>query len=681
VSTIVIDGLSEEDFRRSIQNRLRENKARIVIERLRTLVAPYAGPDGILPKRFLTVGPDDLVLSGWAGLGEAVSRHDRPGRPVTAVSIAFGWPGDDDLPQPDSEGRLKPHLEVSYFTDDSFPFSQSGREDLLEGYSFYGCTWAGDAEATDTALWLDGIDDLHGALALLETRLLSSEQPDPDEIMAGTLGSCLLSTLLFQAVGNKIAQDGLPRALCVTSGSNGVYPYFDAPVVGMPEDVLQAGEAQDDLAGMDQGIPGPRYSSLLMTGIPRAKKRAVLVLDESENESANRIARLRGLPEDQHEAAQLHPEIHAPAPIPEQPYPAEVPQHDSPLLAKKGAHKSWDLRETLGSADDDSYLAGRLAADPEVDEWASSEPDLGEWAPVDPLAGLREPEDWAPTELAPEKRDPKEWAPPEPSSDMRDSDQWAKAEPSPEPRDPKEWAPPEPLSDVRGAGDWGQVEPQPAAPEPDDWFPVDPLQADPEPVEWSSAASAPPEPVPVDHLPDDGCAADPIVVEPGTVDWRKYDADPGDPPPVEADPLTEPDRQPEPVLTASHVETPVLPGFSMLEPELQQRLQNLLSGYVAPVSIAPVPAPVIPMDFVHHDKPVEQIAVEPEPVSTPEASAVAAVEQVAARGLKARLLIWFGSQNVRWIGKASSAAISLLLGRRRRKKRSPPTRKRRIQDR
>jgi hypothetical protein len=346
MTTIVIDGLNEESFRRSIENRLREGRAGAAIARLRAQLAPYTGPGGILPERLLTIGTADLTLIGWDTLGDAVRQHDRPGHPVTALSIAFGWPGEE-APLPDAEGCLRPYVETSYFTDEAFPFSQSAREDLLEGYSAYGCNWSGDAEATDTALSLDGIDDLYGALATLEARLLASDEPDEDVLRAGSLGSCMLSALLVQAVSEQIARDGLPRPLCVMAGSNNVYPYFDAPVVGMPEEPRKAAEVQEVRDEVDHGVPVPRYSSLLMTGIPRARKRAVLVLNESEDELANRIAGLRSLnhPDSEHEVTR--PEALPVVPAPEQAEPVMAAVRIGPLLAKKPAREAWDFREML----------------------------------------------------------------------------------------------------------------------------------------------------------------------------------------------------------------------------------------------------------------------------------------------------------------------------------------------
>jgi hypothetical protein len=336
--------LNEEEFRRSIENKLREDRAGAAIARLRTLLEPYVGLGRILPERFLTIDSVDLVLGGWELLGDAICQYDRPGRPVTALSIAFGWPGDDG-PQPDAAGCFRPHIETSYFNDDAYPFSQCGREDLLDGYSYYGCNWAGDAEATDAVLSLEGIDDLHTALAALEARLLASVEPDEDGIRAGSLASCLLSVLLFQAVSEQIAGNGLPRPLCITAGSNGVYPYFDAPVAGMPEDARLAAEAQLDVIEAGQAVPAPRYSSLLMTEIPRAKKRAVLVLDESEEELADRLAGLRSSRHAEGENPETRGEAIPATPAPELVEAASLALGNEPLLAKKPDRGASDIRE------------------------------------------------------------------------------------------------------------------------------------------------------------------------------------------------------------------------------------------------------------------------------------------------------------------------------------------------
>lgn len=365
---ITLDGLGEEEFRRSIEMRLRRGLSGPAIERLRALIAPYAGPGGLLPERFLTVSADDFYFYGWESLADAVGRHDLPGRPVTALSIAFGWPGEE-APVPDADGRLPPCIEVGYYTDESFPFSQSARDDLLEGYSYHGCTWSGDVVAADNALSLGGIDDLNGALACLEADLLASEDPDEEGIRAGSLGACLLSALLFRAVELRIERDGLPRPLCVMAGSSGVYPYFDAPVVGMAEDERKAAEAAEALAA-NQGLPGPRYSSLLLTSIPRARKRAVLVLEDGAADEARRIASLRGMAHGEAES----PAAPAEEPVAEAGDQAIVPIPGGPLLAKKAPKADWDFRDMLSPAE--PFRSGDESAHDEYpDEEGEPEPD------------------------------------------------------------------------------------------------------------------------------------------------------------------------------------------------------------------------------------------------------------------------------------------------------------------
>jgi hypothetical protein len=367
VTTITVDGLNEDTFRRVIEGRLRQGKAGEAVDKLRLLLAPYAGPGRILPERFMTVSSSDLVLIGWDSLGESIARHDRPGSQITALSIAFGWPGEDP-PVADADGKLSPHLEVAYFTDEAYPFSQSGRDDLLDGYSYHGCTWSDQGMATDSALALAGIDDLHGALALLEARLLDCEAPDVEEIRAGSLGACLLSVLLVQAVGERIERDGLPRPICVLSGSNGVYPYFDAPVAGIPADILKAAENEDeDALPLGQGVPTQRYSSLMVTSIPRARKRAVLVLNESPEETAQRNASLRGMGLGEAGPAEGSPApaVFEPQDLPVPSLPPEItPVPGGPLMVRKKPSESWDFRDLLSPAEPERPATDSLPIEP-----------------------------------------------------------------------------------------------------------------------------------------------------------------------------------------------------------------------------------------------------------------------------------------------------------------------------
>ena len=251
MSSITIDGLDEEIFRRNIEGMLRVGEADRAAAKLRALITPFCGEGGILPARFAEVSSADIILKGWDKLAASLARNDRPRHPISALTIAvsnaevLGFDSDD-------QGPL---IATSHFTDEAYPFSNSGLGDLLDGYSFYGCEWHGSSAHVDTALSLGGIDDLYRAIAAIEGALIASARPDPDKIRAGSIGSCYLAVLVYQAVRDAVRTAGVPRAICVMAGNEGIYPYFDAPVIGSMECVEQGlvaaatVEAADAVAG------------------------------------------------------------------------------------------------------------------------------------------------------------------------------------------------------------------------------------------------------------------------------------------------------------------------------------------------------------------------------------------------------------------------------------------------
>lgn len=669
MTVIAVDGLSEEDFRRSIENRLREGKPAVALERIRRLLAVHVGPSGILPDRFMTIEAKDLVLRGWQALEPAIQRHDRPGRPITALSISFGWPGED-LPQPDAQGHLRPFIETGYFTDDAYPFSHSARDDLLDGYSFHGCTWAADYQAVDNALSLEGVDDLHGTLALLEARLLASEQPDPDEILAGSLGACLLSVLLYQAVGERIERDGLPRPLCIMAGSNGVYPYFDAPVAGFPEEARKAAESEEEEIEVSTAIPVPRYSSLLLTGVPRGTKRAVLVLQESEEEMAARFAHLRDQSHIDADPGTPQPELPPESTEPALPEPEIAELATSPLLAKKQPGKAWDFRDMLSPAGPDSPQADREEIN--WDDWSDAPSSVGEEAetldsgPIDWAKPFdASPLGFEPPKVAPLQAEP---TPTEPPTIEPEPAGWDMPVETPVPdagfaaTDPVDW--PEPLLPP------AEEEAQALDGEPIDWS--EPSEAllsegeeapalEQEPVDWAEQFDAPPlglEPPAVvpesaerDELPE----APPLPIEAevqapeaSPIDWSAP-SETLPPPAFQHEPIDwgEPAEASEPVADSAPSESAdwpdhlARPGFSLLEPSSE-----------ASVTVAYAPLPPLELTEPEPDPEPEPAAVDPRDRPIPDwpfglgwledHEEAACAEAPLRPGLWARLRAWIG---------------------------------------
>lgn len=294
METITIDGMDEHDFRHSIEDMLRHDDVDDAINRLRALLTPYAGEGGILPARFLTVTTDQIALSGWSGLGARLGAFDRPGHPISAIGIAMADPIEAGR-RPDDAGRLAPCIETCYLSDSGYPFSEATRDDLLDGYSREGFEYQGDFEGIDTDLAIDGIDDLYGAIAQLETRLLRSDNPHPDEIRAGSLGACFLAALIHQAVRDTIRRQGLPRPLCVMTGCDGVYPFFDAPVTGSIEDTDVAKPAWQEEWGDEDEAEGPleltpgEASLLNLISRKEKTKKPVLVVNREDMRKAERF--------------------------------------------------------------------------------------------------------------------------------------------------------------------------------------------------------------------------------------------------------------------------------------------------------------------------------------------------------------------------------------------------------
>ena len=281
---IIIDGMEEHAFRRSIEIMLRNGRADEAVEQLRKLLPECAGEGKTLPARLLELSPEQINLGGWDRLTARVEEYSRPTIPITAIGI--GDPEDLGL-EPDAKGNLKPPLATSYYPDATFPFSETDRADLLEGYSSFGCEWQGDHDRIDDTLSIEGIDDLYGAIIRLENEVAASERPDPELIRAGAIGACYLGVMVWQAARRAVIELGLPRPMAILLVNSDAYPFFDAPVMTCDEylddGALQVVEHQSAPSYDDVEAEEAEAGSLLDIagiGAHRASaKKMALVLD------------------------------------------------------------------------------------------------------------------------------------------------------------------------------------------------------------------------------------------------------------------------------------------------------------------------------------------------------------------------------------------------------------------
>lgn len=291
---ITIDGMAEEEFRRSIETMLRNGQADEAAIKLKALVNDHAGEDNILAARFLTIKSDEITLGGWDRLADQLKQYDRAENRITAIGVDIADPEDAGV-WPDEDGKLAPFIETNFFSDSAYPFSVMDRQDLLDGYTMYGCEWQGNYDQADSTLSVQGIDDLYGSIVSLEMEISQYEEPPADEISAGALGACYLAVLIHIAVRDAALNLGLPRPMCLLAGSSNAYPFFDSPVLTLEEydakrsvkHEPQLVEAAIDSEAEDELQPAEMASleSLTMPRKKVAKKMALMVEGAGEDYS------------------------------------------------------------------------------------------------------------------------------------------------------------------------------------------------------------------------------------------------------------------------------------------------------------------------------------------------------------------------------------------------------------
>ena len=360
MDSITIDGMEEMEFRRSIESMLRHGQADDAAQKLRTLLEGYAGEGRILPERFLTVSSDDLCLEGWEKLGDKLGEYDRPEAAMSAISIDILDPQGVGA-RPDPQGFLKPVIETSYFSDSAWPFSEAGREDLLDGYSSFGCEWQGNFENVDTTVSVEGIDDLYGAAVGLENKVASGGDTGIEDICAGSVGSCFLAVLIHQAVRDAVREKGLPRPICVLAGSNDAYPFFDAPAMTIDEyrqdcnfasadenaPISRIDDEFDDDDGTGTARVGGMASLEGLTGMTGKKKekKPVIMIDPSEADTVETLEMPDPAMAEAEERQHIMPSLELGAGPP--PEPAEPPSEDELTPQSDAEPTEWDQNEPV----------------------------------------------------------------------------------------------------------------------------------------------------------------------------------------------------------------------------------------------------------------------------------------------------------------------------------------------
>lgn len=174
--------------------------------------------DSDLGRLCLQTGPEDVSISGWEELVEAIRDHE--GEPITGVTMAVANEADRAF----EKGQVHhPYMMLGLYTDEPFEFTAASREELIEqARAEDGPAWAGYDEDIEVYLDIEGLDQINTALLHHKQRhFFRDGAPDhaPLRYVEYVLG-CWWRTLLFhQAVTSECAIHGLPGGIPVVAGT------------------------------------------------------------------------------------------------------------------------------------------------------------------------------------------------------------------------------------------------------------------------------------------------------------------------------------------------------------------------------------------------------------------------------------------------------------------------------
>lgn len=180
------------------------------------LVTDIAALDTDLAEKCAAATRDDVVLSGWEELLDAIAAFE--GDPVTGLAI--GMANDVDLAF--EKGQLhSPYLTLGIYTDESFNWSSATREELLGQCESGEPEWGGHEEDIEVYLEIEGLGPVNTALIHHKHRFfLRDDNPDkaPLGYVEYVLASWLRALRFHQAVATQIAEHGLPGNIPVVTG-------------------------------------------------------------------------------------------------------------------------------------------------------------------------------------------------------------------------------------------------------------------------------------------------------------------------------------------------------------------------------------------------------------------------------------------------------------------------------
>lgn len=165
----------------------------------------------------LRARPEDVAMTGWEELVEAIENHE--GEPIAAVAMALANEADRAF----EKGQAHhPYMMLGLYPDAPFRFSEANVAELIaETRAEDGPAWAGHDEDIEVYLDIEGLDRINTALIHHKQRhFFRDDAPDhaPLRYVEYVLGCWWRALLFHQAVAAECAVHGLPGGIPVIAG-------------------------------------------------------------------------------------------------------------------------------------------------------------------------------------------------------------------------------------------------------------------------------------------------------------------------------------------------------------------------------------------------------------------------------------------------------------------------------
>jgi len=241
-------------FLGDVEALLRRGQPDVAAGILESQLGDLADEGSELAKLCLKVPVSAIRLVGWEHLGEKMKKLDRPGKPVTALSIDISAPFEMPALSEKHGNFYEPDLDTVFYSDSQFRFTGIDRVELLESYTDRGGPWIGHFESVDSTISVRGLGGIYGEVLLAQKRCRTDDHENAMEQDETAIASAFIAVRLHQAIKSTAEGRGMPRAVTLMVGNNESFPYYDAAVITRLEyeDMLDIDGEEDDCGAYDE---------------------------------------------------------------------------------------------------------------------------------------------------------------------------------------------------------------------------------------------------------------------------------------------------------------------------------------------------------------------------------------------------------------------------------------------